>query len=80
MPTYVFKDTKTNEEFEKFMSMSARETFLQENPHIEQLLTSAAICDPVRVGMTKKDSGFKEVLQKIHERTAGSYMNRNNSW
>lgn len=80
MPTYVFKDTATNEEFEKFMSMSAREKYLEENPHIQQLLTSAAICDPVRVGMTKKDTGFKEVLQKIHERTAGSYMNRNNSW
>lgn len=80
MPTYSFKNTETGEEFDKFMSISAREDYLKENPHIQPMLTCAAICDPVRVGATKKDSGFNEVLQKIHERTPGSALRRNNSF
>jgi predicted nucleic acid-binding Zn ribbon protein len=80
MPTYSFKNTDTGEEFDKFMSISAREEYLKDNPHIQQILTCAAICDPVRVGVTKRDSGFKEVLQKIHEKTAGSTLKKYNSW
>ena len=32
MPTYVFKDKLTGEQFEKFLSMSEREQFLKDNP------------------------------------------------
>lgn len=81
MPTYNFRDTTTGEVFEKFMGISAREVYLKENPNIESMLSGAPmVCDPVRVGARKKDSGFKEVLQKIHERTPDSYMKRNNAF
>lgn len=81
MPTYNFYDKDTSIEFEKFMSISARDQYLLENPNVETRFSGAPmVCDPVRVGATKKDTGFKEVLQKIHEKTAGSMMNRNNSW
>lgn len=81
MPTYNFRDTNTGEEFEKFMSISARETYLQENPHIQSLISGAPmICDPVRVGARKKDGGFKEVLQKIHERAPGSDLKKMNAF
>lgn len=81
MPTYNFRNKETGEEFEKFMGISAREEYLKENPHIETMIAGAPmICDPVRVGVRKKDSGFKEVLQKIHSRAPGSQLKNNNAW
>lgn len=80
MPTYSFKNTETNEEFDKFMSISSREEYLKENPHIQPVITAVALVDPVRIGVRKKDSGFKEVLQKIHERAPGSDLKKNNAW
>lgn len=41
------------------------------------LLTAPSIADPVRVGVRKMDNGFKEVLQKIHEKTPGSRLKDN---
>jgi len=32
------------------------------------------------MGVTKRDSGFKEVLQKIHERTPGSDLKKMNAF
>lgn len=76
MPTYKFKDNESGEEFEKFMSISAREDYLKQNPHITQMVNgSPSIGDPVRLGLRKVDGGFKEVLQKIHSTTPGSKMN-----
>ena len=81
MPTYNFRNKETGEEFEKFMGISAREVYLQENPNIETMISGAPmICDPVRVGVRKKDAGFKEVLQKIHSRSPASQLNQNNAW
>lgn len=74
MPTYEFRNKETGEVTEVFMSMSAREQYLQDNPHLEQTMTQAPAFagDHIKI---KKDSGFKEVLQKIHERTPGSQLN-----
>ena len=81
MPTYRFRNRETDEVFEKFMSISARETFLQENPNIETMLSGTPmIVDPVRIGVRKVDSGFKEVLQKIHSKTPGSQLNKTNNF
>ena len=81
MPTYNFRDKDTGIEFEKFMSISARELFLKENPNIESVINGAPmVVDPVRVGVRKRDSGFKEVLQKIHERTPGSDLKKMNAF
>lgn len=67
MPTYTFINKETNEEFSEFMSMSERDEYLHNNPHIQQTLLSAPpLCDPTRVGVrTKPDSGFRDVLHKI---------------
>ena len=81
LPTYCFKYRDTGVEFEKFMGISARDVYLKENPNVESMFSGAPmICDPVRVGARKKDSGFKDVLQKIDQRTAGSVLKYNNSW
>ena len=63
MPTYCFRNKQTDEHFEKFMSYSAREQYLAENPDIEVVISAPAIAD---LTFNKKpDAGFREVLQKI---------------
>lgn len=76
MPTYEFRNTETGELFEKIMRNSVREEYLKENPHIQQLLSTATLIDPVRLGIRKVDQGFKQVLEKIHARTPGSTLNK----
>lgn len=76
MPTYDFKDTNTGEVFTRLMKISEREQYLQDNPHIETVLTAPNLIDPVRLGVRKVDNGFKEVLQKVHSKTPGSALNR----
>jgi hypothetical protein len=81
MPIYNFRNKETGEEFEKLMSISAREQYLLDNPHIEKMLSGVPVMmDPVRAGVKKVDSGFKEVLHKIHERTPGSQLHKTTSF
>jgi len=72
MPTYLFVNTKTKKQFEEFMSISAREEFLKENPHIQQVLTPTALVSMVGSIDGKTDSGFKEVMSKIAENNPSS--------
>lgn len=70
MPTYEFRDKNTGAIHEKFLSFSGKDEYLAQNPHLEQTITKA----PAFVGdhvTLKKDTGFKEVLQKINERVPG---------
>jgi len=73
MPTYSFLDTETGEEFDKFMSYSARETFLLENPHLQPVVTAAAIVSTVST-TNKVPDGFKEVISKVAEAHPGSQV------
>ncbi len=65
MPTYKFKNTDTEEEFEDFMTMKERETFLSENPHIQPLLTTAALVGDHIIN--RMDGGMKETFSRIAE-------------
>ena len=38
MPTYEFKNTETDEVFEKFMKYEEKVKYLEDNPHINCLL------------------------------------------
>ena len=63
--------------FEKMMSISAKAEYLKENPDIESVISSAPpLMDPVAIGVRRTDQGFKEVLQRIHEKTPGSQLNK----
>jgi len=42
-------------------------------------LIDDALIDPVRLGVRKIDGGFREVLSKINEKTAGSRL-KDTSW
>jgi hypothetical protein len=71
MPTYEFYDTETGEVFEKFLKISEKEKYLEENPHIESMISAAAIVGGVSI-KDKVPDGFKEVLSKISENHKGS--------
>lgn len=77
MPTYTFRNKTTGNQWDEFMGISAREEFLKQNPDVETVITQApAFGDSVRLGIHKSDNGFKEVLQKIHDKTPGSQLNK----
>jgi hypothetical protein len=80
MPLYDFRNKDTGEVFEKFMSIAAKEEYLKDNPNIESMLGMNALIDPVRLGIRKADNGFKEVLQRIHEKTPGSTLNKTSKY
>lgn len=75
MPNYSFRNKETGEEFDLSLSMADRETYLAENPQIEQILTSINIADPSRLGLRKPDSGFRDVLKNIKKKHRGSKIN-----
>lgn len=68
MPTYTFRNKNTNEEFTEMMSISSREKYLQENPHLEQVVTIPNFVDSVSIGVTQPPADFrKHVLGRIKE-------------
>jgi hypothetical protein len=80
MPTYVFRNKETGEQFEKTMKISELDSFRAENSQLETVIQAVAFGDPTKLSSSRKfDSGFKEVLQKIHERSPGSELNKTSS-
>lgn len=66
MPTYTFRDTNTNEVFDKFMSIAAREQYLTDNSHLETVLGATKIVHERGTNL-KVDDGFREVMSKIKQ-------------
>ena len=79
MPTYVFRNKETGEQFEQVMRMSELDPFRAENPHLETVIQAVAFGDPVRLGVRKMDTGFKEVLQKIKSETTYADFDKTSS-
>ena len=63
-PTYSFRNLETNEEYEAFLHISELNTYLTENPHIQQFIGRAPALHSGR-GMQKPDSGFRELLTEM---------------
>jgi hypothetical protein len=78
MPTYEFRNIETGEVTEHIMRISEREQFIQDNPHLQQTITSAPAFAGDHITI-KKDTGFKEVLQRIHSLTPGSQLDKTSS-
>ena len=78
MPTYEFINNQTGQIEEHIMRMSALDDFKANNPHLERTITSAPALAGDHITI-KKDTGFKEVLQKIHEKTPGSQLDKTSS-
>ena len=67
MPTYDFENTETGEVFEEMMSISAREQYLKDNPHIRQLVSGINIVSGVSGKSFRQDGGWKDNLTRIAE-------------
>lgn len=68
MPTYTFKDTRTDEYFESIMSYDDKVRFLEECPWITPVLNGLTIVAGVGLGSRiKNDDGWNETLQRIGE-------------
>ena len=80
MPTYEFRNKDTGEIFEKIMKISQKDQYLPDNPNVGSWITVApSMGDSVRLGFGKHDSGWKETLAKISERTPGGKALKDNS-
>lgn len=69
MPTYRFQNKETGEEFEDFMSISALEGFLKENPNLVQLINGAPMIVSGR-GLKKPDSAFRDLLKEMKKKNS----------
>lgn len=65
MPTYDLINEETGEELEVFMTISAKEEYLEKNPHIRQKVSAPAIVGGVRSVEKGPDNTWGEVVQKI---------------
>ena len=74
MPTYVFRDKKTQEITEIFMKISEREEFLKQNENLETIITSAAGFISNHNPNAKMGSGFKDLMKNIKKNNYGSIM------
>lgn len=77
MPIYNFRNKETGEEYEKFLSISAREDYLKENPNVETMISGApGFSDPFRLGIRKADASFRDLLGNIKRQHLRSTINR----
>ena len=66
MPTYRFRDMNTGEEYDEFMSMGERETYLKTHPTIAQVPVPVAFVGDHIMGVgPKNDGGFNERMSQI---------------
>ena len=66
MPTYEFKNTETDEVFEKIMKYDDKVKFLEENPNIQSYYSKLNIdYDGGGSVLSKAGSGWKEVQDRI---------------
>ena len=74
MPTYNFRNKKTNEEWQDLMTIAEMEKFVKKK-HIELLPpTQMNIVSGVGSVDSKIDSGWKEVMSKISEAHPVSHL------
>jgi hypothetical protein len=64
MPTYRFLNNETGEEYEDFMSISALDEYLKNNPQVTQLVNGAPLIHSGR-GMKKPEQGFRDLLKDM---------------
>ena len=77
MPTYDFINTETDEVEEHFMTISAKENYLKDKPHMKQHYTKVPGIVSGTISAGNVDNhGFKEVLQKVGEAHPGSEVQK----
>lgn len=72
MPIYSFLNTITGEVTEHKMKIAELGDFKKSHPELEiQVEGAPSIGDPVRLGRIRIDDGFRDVLNRIADRTPG---------
>jgi hypothetical protein len=64
MPTYNFLNNDTGKEFTEFMTISALDQYLKDNPNVTQLVSGAPLIHSGR-GLGKPDQGFRDLLKNM---------------
>lgn len=81
MPNYTYKNKETGEEHTVWLSFSEHDTYLDDKPHLEQVIVSATLVDPVNIGITKPPSDFqKYVLGRVLATQPGASQVANRRW
>lgn len=62
MPTYTFRNTKTEEVFDLFMKMSEKDQYLTDNPDMVSVIGAPLTVTSLDM---KPDNGFRDVLKEI---------------
>lgn len=75
MPSYTFQNNETEEIWDAMMSWDERCSFLDDNPHIKQIIKKAPQLVGSRyIGRIKNDGGWNENLSRIAEAHPGSAL------
>ena len=72
MPTYRFINKDTGQEHEEFLKISELDTYLKENPNLEQLINGAPAITSGR-GNGKPDQGFRDLLRTMKKKHSKGY-------
>lgn len=73
MPNYTYRNKVTDEYVTVNMSMSDHETYLDDKPDWEQVITGMNLVDPANIGVQKPPADFqKYVLGKIRDNAPGA--------
>lgn len=60
------------------MKISELDTFLKENPDLQQVLQAIPTVDPYALGRKRTDSRFRDVLKKMKRDHVGSTIRTDN--
>ena len=86
MPLYDYLCHSCQHTFDKFSSIADRNIPCEEpcpkcnEFNVQQMIGAPPMGDSVRLGITRPDNGFREVLSKIHEKTPGSTLNKHSRY
>lgn len=87
MPTYEYQCENCEHYFTQFVSIANMNLAEKEPcPNCDEIaikkvmFTAPAVGDAARLRIRRPDNGFREVLQKIHEKTPGSRIKDNSSF
>ena len=86
MPTYDYNCTKCNHSFDRLLKIADMHQPISEPcpecaalGSVTKIMGAPVMGDAVRLGITRTDNGFKEVLQRIHSAN-GVGSNLNSKW
>lgn len=67
MPTYTFRDKVTGEEYDKIMSYTTLDEYLESNLNVRQVIGVPKMIASAGTEGIKVDDGFREAMAKVKE-------------